>query len=685
MARRHTPLSRAIYRNTRDLLRKYRERGILKESVPTRRPEIVRVPMRPEEQALYDRIEEYITQFYQKYENERRGLGFVMTVYRRRLTSSFWAIRCSLERRLKFLQGVVGADALFTDDDTEQEELDLDIFEEVGELADDTSPSQAKRFADELRYVQDFIQELKLLSVSDSKLEVLKAELNQVFRQRPTVLIFTQYADTMDYLRDQLRQVYGSQVACYSGRGGEVWNGIAWVKTTKEAVKADFRAGKLRILIGTESASEGLNLQTCGVLINYDMPWNPMRVEQRIGRIDRIGQEYPVVWISNYFYQDTIEDQIYQRLADRIDWFEVVVGDLQPILAQVGEVTRRLAMLPASEREAQFEKEIAALRERLQHREVESLDLDAYLRVEDYQPGPPPPITLAQLEDLLTHAQATGPLFQPHPDIARAYLLNWKGEQLPVTFSPACFDDYPNSVRFLSYGSPLLAELLASVPEPEVDQEAITPAFGFTRCCASGDLELRAWYVRPQPEAPPAPIASFASLVDRLKASAQPETSDNFLVNEAQACFALALARAAERHSDIIRRRQTAHYLTVRAKAQFLLLRAAMIELALGQSPTLLDSDVYPSEFNERAVLGLQRHGYPWGALLKLAHQPGLAPDPEDDFFLRIAGEKRESLIARLNRLKGEARELVKTLSTAAAAADDASQPASQHVTAQSL
>jgi SNF2 family DNA or RNA helicase len=96
-------------------------------------------------------------------------------------------------------------------------------------------------------------------------------------------------------------------------RGGEVWNGIAWVETSKESVKEDFKLGKVRILICTDSASEGLNLQTCGVLINYDMPWNPMRVEQRIGRIDRIGQEFPEVWISNYFYKDTIEDQIYFR------------------------------------------------------------------------------------------------------------------------------------------------------------------------------------------------------------------------------------------------------------------------------------------------------------------------------------------------------------------------------------
>ncbi len=670
MARRHTPLNRAIYRNTRDLLRKYREKGILKESVPTRRPEIKRVPMRPDEQALYEQIEEYITQFYQKYENERRGLGFVMTVYRRRLTSSFWAVRCSLERRLKFLNGVAGVETLLTDEDAEQDELELDIFEEEDAGTDGPSGSQTKRFTAELAYVRDFIQELKQLSVADSKLEILKAELNQVFKQRQTVLIFTQYTDTMDYLREQLRQVYGSQVACYSGRGGEVWNGIAWVQTTKEAVKADFRAGKIRILLGTESASEGLNLQTCGVLINYDMPWNPMRVEQRIGRIDRIGQEYPVVWISNYFYQDTIEDQIYQRLADRINWFEVVVGDLQPILAQVGEVTKRLAMLPASEREVQLDKEIAALRERLQHREVESLDLDAYLHAQDYQPGPPPPVTLAQLEDLLTHAQATGHLFQSHPDMANAYLLNWQGEQLPVTFSPACFDKHPATVRFLSYGSPLLAAILSDLPAAE--EESLRSA-GLARCTASSDLELRGWYIRPQPKATPAPVASFAALADRLKVAVQAETSDDSLLGEAQACFTQELAQAAERHADIIRRRRMAHYLAVRSKARYLLLRAALAEIALGQNPNWFDGDVYPSEFNEQAVLGLQRHGFPWAPLLKLAYQPGLAPDPSDDFFSKIAGEKREALVGRLNQLKGEARELVKTLSAASAAVSSVS------------
>jgi len=337
----------------------------------------------------------------------------------------------------------------------------------------------------------------------------------------------------------------------------------------------------------------------------------------------------------------------------------------------VGEVTKRLAMLPASEREVQLEKEIAALRERLQHREVESLDLDAYLHVEDYQPGPPPPVTLSQLEDLLTHAQATSHLFQTHPEIVGAYLLNWRGEQLPVTFSPTCFDEYPTTVRFLSYGSPLLTEVLNGLPSPEEKSLDIT---GLARCAASGDLDLRNWYVRPQPGTHVAPIASLASLIDHLKARAQADASDSSLLAEAQSRFALELAQTAERQLNIIRRQRTAHYLAVRAKAQLLLLRAALVELALGQSLNLLDDVVYPSEFNEQAVSGLQRHGFPWGALLKLAFTPGLAPNADDPYFRQITGEKRESLLGRFMQLREEAKKAVASLQAAYVAARTSTQ-----------
>ncbi len=260
MARRHTPLRDVMFRNTRDLLREYVRRGLLDENVPTRDPRLVWIPMRPEEMRLYLRIEEYISDFYRKYENERKGLGFVMTVYRRRLTSSFYAVRQSLERRLEFLEG--RAEQVFDDDDLEQADLEQDVTE----ILDD---DQRSLYQEEIDYVESFISNLQHLSMHDSKTEQLIQDLNTIFRQRETAIVFTQYTDTMDYLRDKLLQVYGSQVACYSGRGGEIWNGIAWVGVTKEDIKQTFRVGEdIKILVCTEAASEGLNLQTCGVLIN---------------------------------------------------------------------------------------------------------------------------------------------------------------------------------------------------------------------------------------------------------------------------------------------------------------------------------------------------------------------------------------------------------------------------------
>ncbi len=655
LARCHTPLNHYVFRNTRSLLREYKKRGILQDNVPIRHPQRVRVPMQPDEQALYDRIDEYISHFYQKYENERRGLGFVMTVYRRRLTSSFYAVRKSLERRLDFLRGVT--DRIFDDEgeDTEQDELEQDL-EDLG-----TTPRE--RFKAEQDYVQDFIQELRLLSVSDSKLEKLKTELGQVFLQRPTALVFTQYTDTMDYVRSQLVEVYGSQVACYSGRGGEVWNGVlgTWVSTTKEDVKTRFGEGQVRILLCTESASEGLNLQTCGVLINYDMPWNPMRVEQRIGRIDRIGQQYRKVWISNYFYQDTIEDIIYQRLADRIDWFEVVVGDLQPILAEVGEATRRLAMLPRSEREVQLEQEIDSFRQRLQNREVEALNLDNFLAAEDYiSAGPASPVSLADLRKSLIASQATGRLFEPHPEIVDAYLLIWQGAKLPVTLSRECFDKHPDTVRFLSYGSPLLAELLESVPAPQ--DKSGGP---LVRCQTTGDVELCAWYVSTKGQAQPQSLETLADLRNWLAHHPASEPPSETLRDEAQVLFESIVKQINRQQAELVQHRQLARYLAERARAQRLLIQAALVEIALGQQPEIFESDTYPAAFNEQAVLGLQRHGFPWGPLLHLAYEDGLSPTEQDRYYQQIAGDKREDLKQELAHLRDKARQAVSVLNAA--------------------
>jgi hypothetical protein len=113
------------------------------------------------------------------------------------------------------------------------------------------------------------------------------------------------------------------------------------------------------ILLGTDAASEGLNLQDFSALVNYDLPWNPMRVEQRIGRIDRIGQQAPEVVVANLYLTGTIEEDAYWTLKDRIGVFENVVGPLQPILAEMPRIFRKLAQGEIERNEARRQLEEA--------------------------------------------------------------------------------------------------------------------------------------------------------------------------------------------------------------------------------------------------------------------------------------------------------------------------------------
>lgn len=370
-----TPVDACIHRNTRDTLRKYRQAGLLDATVPTRKPERRRIELNEETCRVYDRIDEYTRTFYKKAqqssETEARAIGFVMTTYRQRLTSSVYAISQSLSTRLEKLRTqreVLERQKRIRDDrdDERQAALDtLDDFdeEEIAEMEDagedvlnidltELAPSLTDEgidlLRDEIEELESFIHEVKQVD-SDPKMDQLYEDLDMLDRNgRSRIIVFTQYKDTMHFVRRELRWKYGENIACYSGDSGEMYDEDAdtWRNVGKERVKREFsdNEGEVDILVCTDSASEGLNLQECGAMINYDLPWNPMRVEQRIGRIDRIGQEYDEVFILNYSYEDTVESDIYDRLGDRIGLFEYVVGDMQPILSSVGSKIREATM-----------------------------------------------------------------------------------------------------------------------------------------------------------------------------------------------------------------------------------------------------------------------------------------------------------------------------------------------------
>ncbi|CAM2997010.1 helicase-related protein [Halobacterium salinarum] len=367
-----TPVDALIHRNTRDTLRKYERVGLLDATVPDRDPEQQKIELTDATRRVYDHIDEYTRKFYklaqQSDEADSQAIGFVMTTYRQRLTSSVYAISQSLQNRLRKLrnQRTVlkgkqrAADSEY--DDAEQailetlSEYDLEDMEEVDELEGDIEDTDLAEIVpnvtddgihlleQEIEELESFVDELTEID-QDPKIGQLIDDLDELDREgHNRAIVFTQYTDTMDFIRESLVSIHGETVATYSGRGGEVYDSESgtWSQVGKERVKREFAAddGQVDILVCTDSASEGLNLQECGALINYDLPWNPMRVEQRIGRIDRIGQNYDEVTILNYSYEDTVETDIYDRLDDRIGLFENVVGEMQPILSGVSDQIR---------------------------------------------------------------------------------------------------------------------------------------------------------------------------------------------------------------------------------------------------------------------------------------------------------------------------------------------------------
>ncbi|KTG11423.1 helicase [Haloprofundus marisrubri] len=384
-----TPVDALIHRNTRDTLRKYERVGLLDATVPDRDPEQHKIELTEETRRVYDRIDDYTRKFYklaqQSDEAESRAIGFVMTTYRQRLTSSVYAISQSLQNRLRKLRGqrtvlkgkqqvkdspdastpqvVMETLAEYDLDDSEAlDEVEGDLEDaDLAEIIPNVTDEGLYLLEQEINELESFVDELAAID-QDPKIGQLIEDLNELDREgHNRAIVFTQYADTMDFIRQSLVSIHGETVATYSGRGGEVYDGESgeWRQVGKERVKREFSSdeGHVDILVCTDSASEGLNLQECGALINYDLPWNPMRVEQRIGRIDRIGQRFDEVIILNYSYEDTVETDIYDRLDDRIGLFENVVGEMQPILSGVSRQIRDAALKTDREESRQVVEE----------------------------------------------------------------------------------------------------------------------------------------------------------------------------------------------------------------------------------------------------------------------------------------------------------------------------------------
>jgi SNF2 family DNA or RNA helicase len=280
---------------------------------PRREVHPERVLMTEAERAFY----EYVTEATREYA-WRRGIsdGFLLATPQRQVCSCPAA----------FARAWLGGNEALVEDLSEQI---LEEYEESGDEAefDDISVS-LKEFllAHRPRNFDPAVFER-----SDSKLQRLVTEFESYFAEHPEekVIVFTSFRVTAQYLKDRLVSLGMPSLL--------LWGNMT---ESKQDLINEFRdRSDLRVLIATEVASEGVDLQFCRLLVNYDLPWNPMRVEQRIGRIDRLGQKAKVIHIWNLFYAETIDERIFGRLLVRLRVFEQALGEPEPI---IGETIQKL-------------------------------------------------------------------------------------------------------------------------------------------------------------------------------------------------------------------------------------------------------------------------------------------------------------------------------------------------------
>jgi hypothetical protein len=296
------------------------------------------VDLTPGELELYEDVTQYLRRGYNRARAEKQlAVGFVMVTYQKMLASSSFAIRQSLRRRIDRLRREL--DTAETEKRSRLTPAALDDLTEAVEMS--VALEEAEEFAVQIAALETEIAELehlveRLSRMRDTKAAELLGALAAIFDADPLekVLIFTQFIETQQFLTRAL-EMNGLSVTMFNGRMS--------LDEKEFAVRHFKDPDGAQILVSTEAGGEGRNFQFAHILVNYDLPWNPMKVEQRIGRLDRIGQRRPV-FIYNLACRGTVEERVLDVLERRIKLFEESVGSLDPILGTIESQIEQIVM-----------------------------------------------------------------------------------------------------------------------------------------------------------------------------------------------------------------------------------------------------------------------------------------------------------------------------------------------------
>lgn len=284
----------------------------------------------PKEKELYNELSKYVNTQYNKAltKDKRRNVAFALVILQRRLASSTYALLRSLERRKKRLEDLLkgppekgeaaelGFDFTAVEDLSEEERWKQEEIWETLSVAENREELEKEIFT-----IDKFIQQAKgiIQGEAEVKLQELKRALQSLRQRYPeakdkNILIFTESRDTLEYIEKKLR-AWGYSV-----------NTIHGGMRLEDRIKAEsvFK-NETEVMVATEAAGEGINLQFCHLMINYDIPWNPNRLEQRMGRIHRYGQQKEV-YVCNLVAEDTREGRVLTKLFQKLDEIKEALG-----------------------------------------------------------------------------------------------------------------------------------------------------------------------------------------------------------------------------------------------------------------------------------------------------------------------------------------------------------------------
>lgn len=491
------PLSRVMMRHTRGLLDVYRSHGKLRENLATRH--ILPIPpitFTPEERHVYERMERYCKELARRLQRKgdpktRQMVSFFLSFLRLRFASSFYAFHETIIRRLTKVEATLRRAGGQGDGQAPTgDSLEEIVFED--EIEDDDTATEAvlrhRTKADlewEHEELRGLLSDLEALQGDSPKMqEVLKVldkrRVPGQGRIRQTV-VFTRFYDTLTDFVKRLRQADSRiRIGTYSGRAAEyldVEDGRL-VTVDREEVKERFLRGEIDVLVCTDAAAEGLNLQTADLLINFDLGWNPMKIEQRIGRIDRIGQRHRDVNVLNLCYAGSAEEIVYGRLLTRLTETNQIVGTQQISLLPVQpNEFQELAdgSLSPEELETRAKQRLKEQRQRTATMEVTPDQLyEIYSSLNKEAEANPAPVGLRAIWDTLVSSEYLKSVGCSEVEIQGRTFFRVPSELsgcggVLLTISRDLFsrgiDGAHEPIHFATYGDPVFSRLLAHIAE----------------------------------------------------------------------------------------------------------------------------------------------------------------------------------------------------------------------------